>query len=401
MVGRRRSKSSGRWILAWLAIALLATPSVATAQWQLPGRIPPGQQPRRGQAGVPGRVPGRFPAGGQMPRLEATGQVDAVAPGFIRMVASDGQIWTLRLAANARLRLRGAMEAQLIQSGQFIRFEGTVDHKTCEVEEKLEQITVFTPAQDNPDTQLGAFPVQPEGGGTPGDPFSQPQGGAPNPFSQPLGGVPGADQAAPAPTRPARTGGRASRRSRAGRGRKRGGPPPVVKAEYDIRGQIREIDRNGTLTVFVPNVFFRPAVKVNLADDVQVAVELAGPAVLGLTAKGDRIEARGVQIGPAVAEVAEVTIEKAEPIAPGDTRRTTPSRSARRTRARAPGADKAGPAHRRSHKRAQQAAGQADEQPGDASKGPGQHPPGDVPGTDAPEPENAPGKSAEAERPPG
>lgn len=327
MIGHRQTKQSSVHTAAVAAILVIAGPWAVFAQRQPLGQAPHGRQLREGQPGAPGRMPGAFPGGPQIPRLEAIGQVDAVAaPGLIRMVASDGQVWTLALAANARLRLKGTMKAELIHPGQFIHFEATVEHKTGEVEEKLKQVTVFTPTPDNPDTQLGAFPVQPGAGDTPGNPFGQPLGGAASPFEQPLGGAQAGESAAGA--------GDLSHRSRTARSRGKAAPPPPAKAKYDIRGRITEIDRNGTLTVLVPNVFFRPPVKVALAEDVQVAVDLAGPTVLGLMAKGDRIEAKGVQVGPTAAEVAEVSIEKLEPIAPDHPPRAAASRSSRRTQQR-------------------------------------------------------------------
>lgn len=373
MIGHRQTKQSSVRTAAVAAILVVAGPWAVFAQRQPPGQAPQGRQAREGQPGVPGRMPGAFPGGPQMPRLEAIGQVDAVAaPGLIRMVASDGQVWTLALAANTRLRLRGTMKAELIHPGQFIHFEATVEHKTGEVEEKLEQVTVFTPTPDNPDTQLGVFPVQSGAGDTPGNPFGQPLGGAASPFEQPLGGAQAGGSAAGA-------GDLSSRRSRGARGRGRAAPPPPAKAKYDIRGRIAEIDRNGALTVLVPNVFFRPPVKVALAEDVQVAVELAGPTVLGLIAKGDRIEAKGVQVGPTAAEVAEVSIEKLEPIAPDRPQRAAAARSSRRTQQR--DADAREEEGRPTQGKAERHPGESPETPKQdaAEENPRPDPPGDTP----------------------
>jgi len=348
--------------IAAVGLVLRAAPVVA--------QIPPfAQGPHAGRGGRAqpgGRMPGRFPGAPQLPRLEASGQVDAVAGNFIRMVASGGQVWTLRVAANARLELEGTMKPELIQPGQYIRFTGTVDHQTNQVEEKLSRITIFTPNRDNPDTQLGAFPEQPEVPAEGNDPFAQPQG-AGNPFAQPLGGVQGATQAGGVRGRLSRGSRRSRLRSRASHGRS-GETPAPTKGTYDIRGQIREIARDGTLTVYVPNRFFRPAIKLSLADDVQIAVQLSGPVVLGLIAKGDRIEARGVQVAPTAAEVSEVRIEKLEPIGPQQTtRRAVGARSARHGAARGGRSEQVSSGDREQQSEASSPRQQTAEQPGQAA----------------------------------
>jgi hypothetical protein len=107
---------------------------------------------------------------------------------------------------------------------------------------------------------------------------------------------------------------------------------PVVE-RFQIAGRIAKRNRDGTITVYVPNPYFRPNLEMELAEEPEIELNLTGPAYLALVRPGDQIQARGNQVGPNIALVTEVTITLAEPfttIQPKKPPRRTP-RSSRRT----------------------------------------------------------------------
>jgi hypothetical protein len=172
------------------------------------------------------------------------------------------------------------------------------------VQEKVGKLTLFTPSAERP---LGAFP----GGVAPTVLGADPLGA--NPAAQP-------PVVAPPPARDTDAG------------------PPVET--FEIVGQIKGIDKSGKLTVLTPpHPYFKPAVQIELTEEPEIDLDLSGPAMLRFVKPGDKVQARGRQVAPNVAQVSELSVQLSEPLTTGQkkqpkkksTRRTT--RSSRRTRA--------------------------------------------------------------------
>jgi len=222
----------------------------------------------------PGRAqwPGRPPV--QPVRVEVAGTIEAMVPGYLKVKTAADQSWTLQIVPKAKTLVTGKATADFLRTGHFVSFAAEVDKRRSKVEEKVGKLTIFTPSQER---AMGAFP-----GGLGGA-----AGGlGPNPF----GPAPGMQQP------PA------------------GGPnagPPVET--FEIVGRIASM-KKGKITVFVPNPYFKPALQIELAEEPEILLDLAGPTLYTLAKQGDKIEARGIQVGQTAAQVNELTIELAEPL---------------------------------------------------------------------------------------
>jgi len=259
-----------------------------------------------------------MPLPADMPRLEATGTIDAVAPGMIRMIGLDGQVWMLQISPEAKVRLTGPATSEFLQPGQYVQFLGSVDKRTGQVREKVLKLLVFSPNPENTKTQLGVFPEhmvrEMEAAAS--------AAGVSHPGSGPSG-----EQPFGPPTEDDRANGR--QRSR-GPGRAvrspRGSQPPALAEDtpFDIRGRLTGIDRQGVLHVALPpNPYLRGSLQVSLAEEVEITVDFFDPAIYRLATAGDRIEAKGHQVGPNAGFMTELKIEKATPLGQKEERAVT------------------------------------------------------------------------------
>jgi len=240
--------------------------------------------------------------------MDTTGTVEAVAPGFLIQIKSvAGQPYLLQLTQNSQVQVKGTAKADVLGPGSFISFVAEVDKRRSQVQDKIAKLTLFTPSPQRP---LGAFPGQKDAEG----PLS------PDPFD-----VKGASEAKPkarAPTGRAPTEGWS--RSVVGRSRQHKdedeGPPVET---FEIVGQITGIDKTGKLIVHAPNPYFKPAVEIELGDDPEIELDVAGLALYTLAKPGDKVQVRGRalepqmgldQMGQNVVQVMDLTIELAEPL---------------------------------------------------------------------------------------
>jgi hypothetical protein len=236
----------------------------------------------------------------QPERVEATGTIELVSPrGIIALTTAAGETWQVQIARNAKVQVLGTATAAVVQPGQYIAFTADVDKKRAAVQEKVGKLTIFTPSEH---LMVGAFPAQ---GGLGAGGLGAGAGAAPA-IGQNPGGA--------------------------------GDTGPPVEG-FQIGAQIRSI-KKGKLSLFAPNTYFRPTFEIELAEEPEISLDLAGVNYVTLAKKGDKIQARGAQVGPNAAQVNEVVIELAEPLGsqqaePGNrpTRRTT--RSSRRAPAQA------------------------------------------------------------------
>jgi hypothetical protein len=228
--------------------------------------------------------------------VQPGGTVEAIGPGFLQIKSLTGQQSVIQLLENTTVHVTGTAKVDVIGPGTFISFVAEVDKRRSEVQGKVGKLTLFTPSAERP---LGAFPGGAAGAALGADPFGA------NPAAQPPAA--GADN----------------------------GPPVET---FELVGQIKGIDKNGKLMLFVPNQYFKPAVEIELTEEPEIHLDLSGPAMLRFVKPGDKVQGRGRQVTPNVAQVTELTIQLAEPLTTvkskepkkKPTRRTT--RSSRRKR---------------------------------------------------------------------
>jgi hypothetical protein len=207
-----------------------------------------------------------------LPAVQMAGTVDAVVPGWIRVLSESNQPWVFQVRPTAKCKLTGKANPDALAPGYYVRFVGEVNKRGA-VEQKVAKLTIFTPSQFR---QPGAEPDLGFGtsfGARAGE-ERKAEGGA-----KPAGFGAGAADAgrAPAGARKAGAGGK-------------GGAPEL----YDIRGQIVGVS-NGRLSVHVPNAYFRPSLRVEVAEDADIDVELDDARALALARKGDKVRIQGRQ----------------------------------------------------------------------------------------------------------
>lgn len=280
----RKDRGPAALILAGYGLAIgLALIWCPTTLGQFPPR-PPGDHPRAGGSW------------GEPAHIDATGFLQGIAPGVMRIVTVDGQTWILQIAPGAKVKLEGPASKDFIRVGELVRFVARVNLRQGAVEEPVQSIFLFSVNYSDAETQLGVFPetgVSPAGG--------------------PEHGLDGMGEQPPGRHAPGRAGGRSRDTRPPGAGRAE--QPTVQSMMLDVRGRVTDLTREGKLSVAVPpNIYIRGPLEVQLAENVEVRVNFSDQRAFLLAGEGDRIRAQGIQVGPNVARVTEVRIEKTTPL---------------------------------------------------------------------------------------
>jgi len=253
-----------------------------------------------GRSGGRGRQPQRPQPQQQLqnlPPLQTTGVVDAVVPGYIRILSAQNQLLVLQVLPTAKCQLTGKAKPEALGPGCYIRFVAEVNKRRGTVDEKITALTVFTPSTlrqpgAEPDSGMGtSFGPRPGADKKKGEEKAKPAFGA--------AAAAGADTGKPA----------------AG-ARKAGGAAAkgAVSEVFDVRGQVTRI-ANGKVELHVPNAYFRPLLKVEIADDADIDVEVDDPTAYTLARKGDKVEAQGrLAIGGDRGFAEELIITMNEPL---------------------------------------------------------------------------------------
>lgn len=192
-----------------------------------------------------------------------SGTIEAMVPGYIQVKTATGQLWALQVMPNAKVTIIGTAKADFLQPGHFISFVADVDKRSGVVEAPVRELTLFTPT---PQSVMGAFP----------------EGGA-------MGVAPGGTN---------KTTGRAA-------------PLPVER--YAIAGRIGGV-KNGTYAIFAPNPFFKGTVKIKIAEEAAIDLNIVGTNTYSLAKKGDSLASKGNQVGLTALQASELTIELAAPL---------------------------------------------------------------------------------------
>lgn len=262
----------------------------------------------------------------QIQRVDFDGTIIAVRPGMIRATTSANETWTLVVPPRVEVRLFGKGDPSLLKPGNFVRFIAQVDKRRSQVAEKVAALTLITPSQQG-GHMLGVF--------------------YPNPADPPLGvkpalkgrRIPGAKPPEAAPMDP---GADAPRADPHGGARSKNAPQIET---FDIRAKIIGF-KGSRLQVMAPNRYFRSKLYVDLAEDLDLTVNLN---TYSYARAGDTVSAWGLQIRPQAIEVRQMLVELTRPLgAPQkkDVKRARPRPSPDRARAKrsaggkTPGRDK-------------------------------------------------------------
>jgi len=220
--------------------------------------------------GAPPGVPGRAPAGPGPRVIELTpvrlsGTIAAVRPGVILVDTPTQERWTVQVPGDTVVRVTGTAVREVLRAGLFVRFLVRVDERRTRALTKVRRLIIITPANLE-GREPGVFPAQIE------------------PPQQPPGAQAGEQQ-------------------------------PEAAAElpgdiYDVRARITEI-RGRWMKVFAPNTFFKPELRVELDNELQVMVDVSA---YGLARPGDQFAALALQVAPQAALAREMVIALSEPV---------------------------------------------------------------------------------------
>ncbi|NQU24359.1 MAG: hypothetical protein HQ567_24005 [Candidatus Nealsonbacteria bacterium] len=221
--------------------------------------------------------------------IQLVGTVAGVRPGMISVTTPAGEVWGLKVPQRAKIKVTGPAEKEVLRKGHFVRFLVTVNKRYSKSVGEVSQMTIFTPSQEL-GRRVGVFyPGQAEAAAMGPNPGMQP---AMPPGMPPL-------PAAPKGTKP---------------------PPPPKEEMFDVRAQVRDI-KGKRMTVYVPNKFFKPLLKVELAEDVAIELDLNTYSVV---VEGDKLTALGVRIAPKGVEAIQVAIELSTPLTASGRKPTSP-----------------------------------------------------------------------------
>ena len=246
-----------------------------------------------------GTARAQFPMRGARPapiRVDTSGTIEAIGRGLIQIKSVGGQPYMLQITERATVHITGTAKKDVLGPGSFVSFFAEVDKRRSEVQEKIGELTIFTPSPQRP---LGAFP-----GGRPA--IGPDALEADPPAANPAAAVQAPDAAQPpAGARQPRS------RSRRAQAKDEDQGPPVDN--FEIVGRITGIDKTGKLTVYAPNPYFKSPVEIELTEDPHIDLDLADARMLTIARPGDKVLARGQQVAPNVVQVNEISVELAEP----------------------------------------------------------------------------------------
>lgn len=280
MLSSFRPTMGGLWI-----VGLLVLIQTGTARAQFPRR--------GGMAGRPAPM-----------RANPSGTIEAIGRGMMRIKSGAGQAYVLQIDRGATVHVVGKAKKDVVGLGGliFISFFAEVDKRQSQVQNKVDELTIFTFSAERP---LGAFPgarpavsVDPEGADAKEDAKKDAE-------------ADDADDAAPEAEKPAAGNKKSRSRSRRGRAKDADEGPDIDG--FEIVGRITGIDKTGKITVYAPNPYFKSPIQIELTEDPRIELDLSDVNSLAMARPGDTVVARGQQVAPNVVRVNEIEVILAKP----------------------------------------------------------------------------------------
>jgi hypothetical protein len=267
--------------------------------------------------------------------LQLSGTLTDARPGAIQVKSSADKLWLLQIPRNARVRLTGQASVEFLAPGQFVELVAEVDKRRGTVSQPITKLTLFTPTERK---QPGVVPDQ--GFGFPGDSLmldGKKGDGPKRPSGAGADRTPGA--AAEPGLGPGPDKGRGGRRAGPGAGAKEA---PLSTQSFEIRGRIMSI-KAGKMGVHAPNPYFKSPLRLEVAEEAQIDVELVGPEALRLASQGDKVTIQGEQLGETIGRIAELEIVATELLGGAPAKKRPAGKSDRPGRAAQPGPKDAPP----------------------------------------------------------
>ncbi|MBN2577775.1 MAG: hypothetical protein JXB10_02200 [Pirellulales bacterium] len=211
----------------------------------------------------------------KLPEFNLSGKLDRIVGNRIALTTEAGFTWIVQPKPKVEIHLTGKAVPAFLAPGQCVAFWAKLDKRRCVTLEPVRRLTVFTPDKRR------QFGIQPDlGFGELEKETLEKRKGSPD----------------PAPPRDESPAGRPA----SGGQQKPGTPQKVLPANVEsfiVHGRILSA-KKGELLVQVPNnVYVKPRLKIAVAEDAKIDVELAGLPALALVQPGDHVQARGEQVG--------------------------------------------------------------------------------------------------------
>jgi len=248
-----------------------------------------------------------------LPQLEARGTVEAmVAPNVIRILSDSNQAWFLRVSPQTRIEITGKAKPDMLSPGQNVKFVAKVNPKFGRVEEPVDKVTLFAPSVLDP---LGALPEEEAVAAAAAFAAAKREGAGPAPK---IGLQPGFGAHAELGHAPGMAAGAHpgfGARHGPGAGKAGGKTRAAASDSFEIKGRISSI-KAGKVTLSVPNPYFKSTLRFDLAEEVDVSVQMEGTAAQCplIARQGDKVEARGRQVAENGGDVSEIKITLTEPL---------------------------------------------------------------------------------------
>jgi len=242
------------------------------------------------------RIPRKPP---ELPKFNLSGTLDRLDGRRIVLTTEAGYTWILQPKRNLQVELTGKAKPAFLAPGQFIAFLAKLDTKRGTTVEKVARLTVFLPDKRRqpgilPDLGFGDLEKET---------LTKRQGS----LTETLGNNPSAARSELSAASGSAPGGK--------KGRSAAAKVSTANIEsFVIHGKIISI-KKGRLLVQVPeNMFVKPSLKVEVAEDANIDVELSGVSALAFVRPGDHIQARGDQIGEGMGYANILTFRLAQPL---------------------------------------------------------------------------------------
>jgi hypothetical protein len=220
---------------------------------------------------------------------DVEGTVAGMRPGAMLVSTGQNDAWTFQLPGDMTVRIVGKAEADQIRAGQYIRFQATVDKKQSKVVDKVSRVTLFTPGKDDLRTP-GVF--------LPGQCLDA----ADLKFKEKE--LPDGLSADPAKLFNSITQPEEKSKSESKNGSESN------EQLFDIHAQITAV-KGSTLTINAPNSRFKSTLRMELADNPAIDLDLTD---FSLVKPGDKVIGRGIQLGPRLLQCTDMVIRLAEPL---------------------------------------------------------------------------------------
>jgi hypothetical protein len=257
------------------------------------------------------RRPPRKPP--EFPKFNLSGTLDRIEGGRVVLTTEKGFTWILQPKPNVQVELTGKAVPAFLAPGHFIALMAKLDMKHGTTVEKVARLTVFMPDKKRqpgiqPDLGFGDLEkaTRKKREGTASEQSSEEERAAAKRGAISASGTAAGDKA------------------------KRDAAAKAAKSNVDsfvIHGRITAIEK-GKFVVLVPNnPYVKPNLRIEVAEDAEIDVELTGLPALAAVQPGDHIQARGDQVGEGLGFAHILTFRPAQPLGTPQARKKLPPRS--------------------------------------------------------------------------